>query len=66
MLKKFNDVGYNLIKLESRPIPDTEFQFMFYFDFEASVYHKDFIDTMCELEEECEMMEYLGSYNEKI
>ena len=66
VLKKFNDVGYNLIKLESRPIPDTEFQFMFYFDFEASVYHKDFIDTMCELEEECEMMEYLGSYNEKI
>lgn len=66
VLKKFNDIGYNLIKLESRPIPDTEFQFMFYFDFEASVYHKDFIDTMCALEEECEMMEYLGSYNEKI
>ena len=66
VLKKFNDIGYNLIKLESRPIPDTEFQFMFYFDFEASVYHKDFIDTLCELEEECEMMEYLGSYVEKI
>lgn len=66
VLKKFNDIGYNLIKLESRPIPDTEFQFMFYFDFEASVYHKDFIDTMCALEEECEMMEYLGSYNEKV
>ena len=66
VLKKFNDVGYNLIKLESRPIPDTEFQFMFYFDFEASVYHNKFIDIMCELEEACEMMEYLGSYNEKI
>ena len=66
VLKKFNDIGYNLIKLESRPIPDTEFQFMFYFDFEASVYHKDYIDTLCELEEECEMMEYLGSYSEKI
>ena len=66
VLKKFNDIGYNLIKLESRPIPDTEFQFMFYFDFEASVYHKDFIDVMCQLEEECERMEYLGSYSEKI
>ena len=66
VLKKFNDIGYNLIKLESRPIPDTEFQFMFYFDFEASVYHRDFIDVMCQLEEECEKMEYLGSYSEKI
>ena len=66
VLKKFNDASYNLIKLESRPIPDTEFQFMFYFDFEASIYHNKFIDTLCELEEECEMMEYLGSYNEKI
>ena len=66
VLKKFNDIGYNLIKLESRPIPETEFQFMFYFDFEASVYHKDYIDTLCELEELCERMEYLGSYSEKI
>ncbi len=66
VLKKFNDIGYNLIKLESRPIPDTEFQFMFYFDFEASVYHQKFIDVMCDLDEQCEMMEYLGSYSEKI
>lgn len=66
VLKQFNDIGYNLIKLESRPIPDTEFQFMFYFDFEASVYHSGFIDTLCELEEKCEKMEYLGSYSEKI
>ena len=66
VLKKFNDIGYNLIKLESRPIPNTEFQFMFYFDFEASVYHKDYIDTLCELENICEKMEYLGSYSEKI
>ena len=66
VLKKFNEVGYNLVKLESRPIPGTEFQFMFYFDFEASVYQKSFIDTMCSLEETCETMEYLGSYSEKI
>lgn len=66
VLKTFNDIGYNLIKLESRPIPETEFQFMFYFDFEASVCHKDYIDTLCALEEECETMEYLGSYSEKI
>lgn len=66
VLKKFNDVGYNLIKLESRPIPESAFQFMFYFDFEASIYHNRFVDILCELEESCEMMEYLGSYNEKI
>ncbi len=66
VLKRFNNIGYNLIKLESRPIPNTEFQFRFYFDFEASVYHDGYIDTLCELEDMCEKMEYLGSYSEKI
>lgn len=66
VLKTFSGVGYNLMKLESRPIPETEFQFMFYFDFEASIYHNKFVDTLCELEEICERMEYLGSYNEKL
>lgn len=66
ILGKFHEKGYNLIKLESRPIPDTDFEFMFYFDYEASIYHGEFVNTLCELEKLCESMTYLGSYTEKI
>ncbi len=66
ILGKFEEKGYNLLKLESRPIPDTEFEFMFYFDFEASIYHSEFSNTVSELDRLCESMEYLGSYTEKI
>ena len=66
ILGKFEEKGYNLVKLESRPIPDTEFEFMFYFDFEASIYHPEFSNTISELAQLCDTMEYLGSYTEKI
>ena len=66
ILGKFEEKGYNLIKLESRPIPDTDFEFMFYFDFEASMYHGEFVNTLCELDNLCDSMTYLGSYTEKI
>ena len=38
VLSKFYALGINLQKLESRPLPDREFEFMFYFDLECSVY----------------------------
>ena len=38
VLSKFYALGINLRKLESRPLPDREFEFMFYFDLECSVY----------------------------
>ena len=66
ILGKFEEKGYNLIKLESRPIPATDFEFMFYFDYEASMYHHEFINTLCELDNLCDSMTYLGSYTEKI
>ena len=66
ILGKFEEKGYNLIKLESRPIPDTDFEFMFYFDYEASMYHGEFVNTLCELDNLCDSMTFLGSYTEKI
>ena len=44
----------------------TEFEFMFYFDFESSVYREDFIDILERVDDLCDRMEYLGSYSEKI
>lgn len=64
LLQRFFVLGINLVKLESRPIPDRDFEFMFYFDLETSVYSDDFIRLLCELDESCEEFKYLGSYSE--
>ncbi|MBE6546577.1 MAG: prephenate dehydratase [Ruminococcaceae bacterium] len=66
ILSRFNALGINLLKLESRPIPDRDFEFMFYFDLEASVYSEKLADLLAELENECEEFTYLGSYSEVI
>lgn len=65
ILGKFEEKGYNLVKLESRPIPATDFEVMFYFDYMASMYHHEFVNTLCELDNMVESLTYLGSYTEK-
>ena len=37
-LARFYALGININKLESRPMPERNFEFMFYFDLETSVY----------------------------
>ena len=59
-------LGINVTKLESRPLPDREFEFMFYFDLETSIYSKEFVQLMCELDDLCEEFKYLGSYSEVV
>lgn len=59
-------LGINVIKLESRPIPDRDFEFMFYFDLETSIYSEEFVQLMCELDDLCEEFKYLGSYSEVV
>ena len=59
-------LGINVTKLESRPIPNRDFEFMFYFDLETSIYSEEFVQLMCELDELCEEFKYLGSYSEVV
>ena len=66
VLARLYALGINLIKLESRPMPDRDFEFMFYFDLETSVYSEDFAQLMCELDKICEEFKYLGSYTELV
>ena len=66
ILSRFNALGINLLKLESRPIPDRDFEFMFYFDLEAPVYSPKFAQLLAELERECDEFTYLGSYFEVV
>lgn len=66
VLARFYSLGINLIKLESRPLPERDFEFMFYFDLETSVYSAEFAHLMSELDVMCEDFKYLGSYSEII
>ena len=64
VLARLYVLGINLTKLESRPMPDRDFEFMFYFDIDAQVYSESFVRLICELESICEEFKYLGSYSE--
>ena len=59
-------LGINVTKLESRPLPDRDFEFMFYFDLDTSIYSEEFVQLMCELDNLCEGFKYLGSYTEVV
>ena len=64
VLDKFYALGVNIRKLESRPVPDTDFEFEFYFDVESPVYAPETDRLIRDLEKGPETIRYLGSYNE--
>lgn len=66
MLSRFYALGINLNKLESRPLPDREFEFMFYFDLDTPVYSPNLTQLIGELQNSCDFFQYLGSYSEVI
>ena len=66
LLAKMYALGINVVKLESRPLPDRDFEFMFYFDLETSIYSEEFVQLICELDDLCEEFTYLGSYTEVV
>ena len=65
IIARFAALGLNLTKLESRPISGSNFEFMFYFDIDASVYSPEFRELIADLENDCETFTYLGSYTEE-
>ncbi len=64
ILSRFAALGLNMTKLESRTIPGSNFEFMFYFDIDASVYSENLKALFSELENDAEKFVYLGSYTE--
>ncbi len=63
-LGRFYALGINMLKLESRPMQNKDFEFMFYFDMSVSVYDNAFYEIIEQLNDECEYFNYLGSYSE--
>jgi len=66
VLARLYVLGINVTKLESRPLPDRDFEFMFYFDLDTSIYSEEFVQLMCELDDLSEEFKYLGSYSEVV
>ncbi|MBQ7817671.1 MAG: bifunctional chorismate mutase/prephenate dehydratase [Oscillospiraceae bacterium] len=66
VMARLYTLGINVTKLESRPLPDRDFEFMFYFDLDTSIYSEEFVQLMCELDDLCEEFKYLGSYSEVV
>ena len=64
-LAKFNAIGLNLTKLESRPVPGSDFEASFYFDFDGSVTDPEVIALLEELNASCERFVFLGGYSER-
>ena len=64
MISRFSVLGVNLTKLESRPIPGRDFEFIFYVDFDASVYSKEIRSLLATLDEAPDFFAFLGNYSE--
>ncbi len=64
LMAKFAALGINLTKLESRPLPDKDFEFMFYFDLDISVYDDGVYNIFSQLENGVEKFVFLGCYSE--
>jgi len=63
-LSVFARCGLNLTKIESRPIPDSNFQYYFYLDFTGSVREEATLHLLCALQDELPAFTLLGNYQE--
>ncbi len=66
VLMRFKALDINLIKLESRPLANSDFDFMFYFDLDISVYSDSFMRVFDDLRGSVRTLKYLGSYLEVV
>ena len=64
LLTKFSVAGLNLTMIESRPIANTDFDAVFYLDFEGDIDDPDVAKLMNELRNELSYFKFLGNYKD--
>ena len=64
LLCRFNSLGLNLTKIESRPIAAKDFEYLFYLDFSGNAQSEDVVDLLSQLSEEMPEFSFLGNYSE--
>lgn len=66
IISRFYAFGLNLTKIESRPIEGSDFEFMFYFDFEGDILDSQVRNLIAELDNGSDKFVLLGSYKESL
>lgn len=66
LLSLFFSHGINITKLESRPMPTRDFEYIFYLDLDVSIYSPKLKTVLSELERYSGEFRYLGSYTESV
>jgi len=63
-LARFSIAGLNLTKIESRPLPEQGFEYLFYLDFSGNLRDDATVDLLCSLCTELPSFTFLGNYKE--
>ena len=66
LLAKFYALDINLLKLESRPIPERDFEFKFYFDIECPAASPELRSLLSTAGSLCQEFRFLGAYAEVV
>ena len=66
MIAKISALGINMCKLESMPIPGTNFSYRFFMDLECNLHQDGVLGLLCEMEHTCDSFSLLGNYSELI
>lgn len=66
MIAKISALGINMCKLESMPIPGTNFTYRFFMDLECNLHQEGVLGLLCEMERSCDSFTLLGNYSEMI
>ena len=64
LLSRFYNLGINMTKLESRPMPHSTFEFIFYFDLDCDIKSKAVQNLIAELDTDAIQFNFLGAYSE--
>ncbi len=64
ILSKLAALDVNMTKLESCPVPGSDFEFIFFIEMEASVQDPCILAMLEEMERCCARLSYLGNYSE--
>lgn len=65
ILERFAVNGLSLTKIESRPIPNGNFEYDFYLDFTGNIHEKNTLELICALSDQLPRFSFLGNYKEK-
>lgn len=66
VLCRFSAIGLNLTKIESRPMANKPFEYLFYLDFTGNIYTENVLKLLCSLSTELPEFSFLGNYVEDV